>query len=88
MAGDWYLKEWIEVRGLKQADLCRITGIDKASMSLWVNSVYRYNRDAVNVLADALGIKPYELLMPPALALAYRELRANAERIVGIEMPD
>ena len=79
---DWYLRDWMATQRVSQADLCRATGYPKAKMSELVNGVSRYNRDAVNDLARALSINPYELLMRPDQAFALRRQREDALRIV------
>lgn len=79
---DWYLTEWMATLRMSQADLCRATGFPKAKMSEIVNGVSRYNRDTVNALADAMNLRPYELLMHPDQANALRRQREDSLRIV------
>ncbi len=79
---DWHLADWMASLNVSQADLCRATGFPKAKMSELVNGVSRYNRDVVNVLAKALNLRPYELLMHPDQAHALRRQREDAMRIV------
>lgn len=78
---DWYLREWLDAVGKKQADIVNDLGWNKAKVSLSVACKPQYNRDAVNELADYLNIKPYELLMHPEDAMAMRRLRLDAIRI-------
>lgn len=74
---DWHLTEWMAATGSSQADLCRATGFPKAKLSELVNGKSRYNRDVVNALADALNIRPFELLLPPSDANAIRKMRES-----------
>jgi transcriptional regulator with XRE-family HTH domain len=80
---DWYLKEWARLLGKKQADAVRDLGWDKSTTSFIWNGKQPYRRDHVNRLADWLGIRPFELLMPPAEAIALRRLRETAAEIVA-----
>lgn len=50
------LKEAMELRDMKQADLVRITGIDKASISLYVSGKYSPKGDKLYKLAMALNV--------------------------------
>jgi transcriptional regulator with XRE-family HTH domain len=81
---DWHLSDWMDAVDVSQADLVRATGYPKAKLSELTNGVQRYNRDIVNDLAVALNIHPYELLMAPAQAMAFRQYLATAEQIVTL----
>lgn len=50
------LKEAMELRDMKQADLVRVTGIDKASISLYVSGKYSPKGDKLYKLAMALDV--------------------------------
>lgn len=50
------LKEAMELRNMKQSDLVRITGIDKASVSLYVSGRYSPKGDKLYKLAMALNV--------------------------------
>lgn len=50
------LREAIKDAGKKQADLVRATGIDKGSLSHYVNGRYEPKSDAINKLARALDV--------------------------------
>ncbi len=52
-------------------------------MSKLYNGKQDYTRADVVQLADWLKIEPFELLMPPREALAYRRIRATAALIVA-----
>jgi transcriptional regulator with XRE-family HTH domain len=80
---DWHLSEWMGDE-ISQAELCRRTGYPKAKMSELVNGVTRYNRDVVNDLSKALNIRPYELLMAPDQARAFRSYLASAQQLITL----
>lgn len=85
MAGphhDWYLKEWLRTLKKKQAHIVRDLDWNKAKVSLMLRGEQPYTRDAVNELAAYLHLSPYELLMHPDDAMAIRQLRADALRVV------
>ena len=84
---DWYLREWFETQGLKQNDL--VTKLDypkNTANRLW-HSVQPYRRDFVEAVADLLNIAPFELLMPPADAMALRRLRSAIAEVASTERP-
>src|SRR4249919_3403823 len=78
---DWYLKEWLLTLGKKQADIVRDLDWNKARVSLMLHGKQPYDRDSVNELAAYLNLKPHELLMHPADAMALRNLRKEAVKI-------
>jgi len=80
---DWFLKEWLATLDMRQARLCEVTGWDKRKASDLVGCKQRYNRDAVNEAAAALNISPFELLLSPADAMAFRRLRETALAIAA-----
>ncbi len=85
MAGphhDWYLKEWLKTLKKRQADIARDLDWNKARVSLMIRGEQQYNRDAVNELSSYLHLSPYELLMHPDDAMAIRQLRNDAMRVV------
>lgn len=79
---DWYLKEWLGTLEVSQADLCRSTGYPKAKVSELATGKSRYNRDNIATIADALHLRPHELLMHPKEAMALRQIRSDAAEIV------
>ncbi|MES2295243.1 MAG: helix-turn-helix domain-containing protein [Pseudomonadota bacterium] len=83
-AHDWHLAEWLTTLRKRQADLVRDLDWNKAKASLMVNCKQQYTRDEVNELAAYLNIQPFELLMHPEDAMAYRQLRHAAEVMVQI----
>lgn len=52
------LKEALTLRKIKQSELARITGIDKSSISLYINGRYSPKGDKLYKLASALGVSP------------------------------
>ena len=83
---DWYLREWLVALKLRQADVARQIGMPKATMSAIFNGKTNYYREVVNIFADALNIRPYELLMHPEDAMAIRRLRVDARQIASVQL--
>lgn len=80
---DWHLQEWAKENGKIQADLVSELGMHKnAAHRIW-HGRQPYRRDIVNLIAAWLGIRPYELLMPPQEAIALRGLRESAALITA-----
>ena len=74
----WYAREWLEHFGKTQADLVREFGWNRSKASdVWNSQPYR--QELVDDLAPFLGIEPYEMLLPPAQALALRHLKEALE---------
>lgn len=62
----WYVKEWLEHKGLRQKDLVARTDWNKSQINEWVNDKERWNRDVLFAFADAIGVEPDQLLrLPP-----------------------
>lgn len=80
---NWFLKEWLEHCGKRQASLVNELGWDKSRANFVYHGKQPYRRDLVNEISSWLGIEPFELLMPPAEALAIRQLRDAAKTIAG-----
>jgi transcriptional regulator with XRE-family HTH domain len=82
-SGDWFLQEWADFLGKRQADLVKELGwLKNAAHRIW-HGKQPYRRETVNEIAEWLGIKPYELLMTPKEAVALRRLRETAAQIVA-----
>lgn len=80
---DWYLQEWAQHAGKKQADLVNDLGwLKNHAHRIW-HGKQPYRRDIVNDVAKWLGIQPYELLMPPEQALQMRQFRDMAIAIAN-----
>lgn len=50
------LREALEIRNLRQSDLCELTGIPKSAMSQYVSGAFEPKQDRVELLAKALGV--------------------------------
>jgi hypothetical protein len=77
----WFLREWMDMLGVKQADMCRRTGWSKASASQLYNGIQDYSPNIVEAAAIALNVAEYELLMQPERAMAIRRMRESAVSI-------
>lgn len=78
----WYLREWMAERGKRQVDLIKELGWSSGK----ANEVFKgqqYTQALIDVLAPWLDVEHYELLMPPALAVSLRRLKASAATIVA-----
>lgn len=80
---NWYLQEWMTHFRKRQAALVNELGWDKATANFVWHGERPYSRKWVNQIANWLGIRPFELLMPPQEALALRRIRQTAALIVA-----
>lgn len=78
MAPDWYVREWMDAAGKKQADLVRDLGWTRRKASEVYNGDQPYKREMVNEVSTWLGIEPYELLISPARAAQLRNFERAA----------
>lgn len=83
---DWFLRDWMAHKHMKQADIARDLGWERGRVSKLYNGVQQYARTDVNALAAWLDIAPFELLMPPKEAMALRTLRETARLIASGEV--
>ena len=81
---DWYLPEWMATLGVKQAALAKLCGWNNSTMHGIYHGRTEYYREIVNLIAGQLHIEPYELMMPPEKAMAFRQFQASAEAIVTL----
>lgn len=81
---DWYFNQWLTHCGKTQANLVNDLGWNKSKASLFAKGEQRYHRDDINQLAAYLHLEPFELLLPPDRAMALRQYRASAEKIVTL----
>lgn len=72
---------------VNQTELRKRTGWGKSTASEICNGKTNYYREILNEAADALHIQPFELLMHPDEAMAFRQLRGQALRIVEMTPP-
>lgn len=75
---NWYLREWMDMLGMKQAEMIKLTDWSKASMSQLYNGKQDYSPKIVDAAAKALNVEPFELLMKPERAMALRRQREAA----------
>lgn len=75
---NWYLREWMELLGKTQADMCRLCDWSKATASQLYNNKQDYSPKIVREAAAALNVEPFELLMKPERAMALRRQREAA----------
>lgn len=69
---------------ISQAKLAKACDWTPSTMHGIYHGRTSYYRDIVNLIASKLNIQPYELLMPPEMAMAFRQYFASAERIVSL----
>lgn len=50
------------IRGMKQSDLCRIAGVPKSSLSLYLSGAYEPKQDRIYMMAKALDVSEAWLL--------------------------
>jgi hypothetical protein len=81
---DWYLPQWMRTLKVTQADLARDCGWTPSTMHGIYHGRTSYYRDIVNLVAGKLRIQPYELLMHPEQAMAYRRFRASAQEVATL----
>ncbi len=79
---NWYLREWMDLLGVRQRDMVERAGWSKASASQLYTGVQDYSPKIVNEAAVALNLEPFELLMRPERAMAYRRQREAAIQLV------
>lgn len=84
LGSSWFIREWMDYYGLKQARMMELTGWSKASTSQIYNGVQDYSPKIVREAALAMNLQEYELLMHPDDAMSLRKLRSTAEQIVQI----
>ncbi len=56
------LKEILDARDMKPADLANITGIARSSISDYLNGRYEAKQDKIDIIASKLGISPAYLM--------------------------
>ena len=50
------IKEALTIKGLKQSDLCRLTGIPKSAISQYVSGAFEPKQDRIYLLSKALNV--------------------------------
>lgn len=79
---DWYLQEWMKDLRVSQAKLARECDWTPSTMHGIYHGRTNYYREILNLIASKLNIEPYELLMPPEQAMAFRRFSESAAEIV------
>jgi hypothetical protein len=80
----WFLREWLQQSDppLTQADVQRALGWSKAKAhDVWHGQ--QYTQALVDELSVWLKVRPFELLLPPSEAIAIRQMRESAVKIVS-----
>lgn len=81
---DWYLPQWMDTLDVSQAYLAEECGWAASTMHGIYHGRTSYYRDIVNLIASKLRIQPYELLMHPDTAMAYRQYLAGARQVAAL----
>lgn len=56
------LEQALTIRGMKQADLCKLAGVPKSSLSLYLKGAYEPKQDKIYKMADALNVSEMWLM--------------------------
>lgn len=56
------IKEALMIRRMKQADLCKLAGIPKSSLSLYLKDAYAPKQEKIYKMADALNVSEMWLM--------------------------
>lgn len=79
----WYINEWMAAVGIKtQAELGKLANWSKATTSQICNGKQDYSPAIIKAASEALGVEPFELLIPPERAMAFRRFYAEAKQVV------
>lgn len=79
---NWFLRDWMRTLKVTQSKLVEETGYSKTTVSLLYNDQQDYGPVIIRDMASALKIPAHELLMHPDDAMAMRQLRKDALRVV------
>lgn len=81
---DWYLQDWLQHFGLKQTWLVTDVGLNKSTANHLFHGHQPYRREHVNRIAGQLGLRPFELLLPPDEAIAIRKYRESVATLAAV----
>ena len=81
---DWYLPQWMKTLEVSQAVLAKACDWTPSTMHGIYHGRTSYYREIVNLIASKLRIQPYELLMSPEQAMAFRRFRASAQEVATL----
>lgn len=56
------IKKALQIRNMKQTDLCKITNIPKSALSLYISGAYEPKQDRVFLISQALRVDPVWLM--------------------------
>ena len=84
---DWFLREWMERLGKRQAEIINELGWERGRTSKVFNGRQPYSRRDVVQLSEWLKIEPFELLMAPTDALRMRHLRQTLQMVAEEDPP-
>lgn len=86
----FYLRQRRAAAGMSQEELAAAVGTTKSVISELETGVKRYNEDWINKFAEALGITPADLLIPPGAMPpgASKDERLKAILKAWQDMPD
>lgn len=56
------VKEALHIRGMKQSDLCRLTGIPKSAISQYLSGAFEPKQDRIYLLSRALNVSEVWLM--------------------------
>ncbi len=56
------IEKALMIKGMKQADLCKLTGIPKSSLSLYLKGAYEPKQDKIYKMAEALNVSEMWLM--------------------------
>lgn len=81
---DWFLREWMKTLQVSQTRLAEMCDWKPSTMHGIYHGRTSYYRDILNLIATKLNVEPYELLMPPEQAMAFRRFQESAAEVVNL----
>lgn len=80
------IKTALDIRGMKQADLCQITHIPKSALSQYINGAYEPKQDRIYLISQALNVS--EAWLMGLDVPMERQERAKASPSDKVELTD
>ena len=56
------LEKALSIRGMKQSELCKLAGVPKSSLSLYLSGAYEPKQDRLYRMAETLNVSEYWLM--------------------------
>ena len=56
------LEKALSIRNMKQSELCKLAGVPKSSLSLYLSGAYEPKQDRIYKMADILNVSEYWLM--------------------------